>query len=35
MNFGFTSGNGLALLLGGALIGVLAKLGNVTPTGIR
>jgi MFS family permease len=30
MNFGFTSGNGLALLLGGALIGVLARLGNVT-----
>ena len=30
MNFGFTSGNGLALLLGGALIGVLAKLGSVT-----
>jgi MFS family permease len=28
MNFGFTSGNGLALLLGGALIAALAKLGN-------
>ena len=28
INFGFTSGNGLALLLGGALIGALAKMGN-------
>lgn len=30
MNFGFTSGNGIALLLGGALIAGLAQMGNPT-----
>ena len=30
MNFGFTSGNGIALLLGGTLIAALAQMGSLT-----